>query len=798
MADAEQYLLSFDLSEITRNVDELRSSYDSLSQSLSSTITTADRQMSVLHERTDALANKLSTTLQSINSFANGVVGKVESISNSFNKLRSASSGIVKNIKKIESVDFSKVSESTKQGGAASRITAAVSGANLGSAGIGSSVEGQLKDVLEKVKNAQAMAQEAINKADEALGSAEAADEEAETRLGRIAEKIKDRLKAEGFGAKKALMGIASSAGLGNLVGMFSKGGLFSSLIGMIVGGVQFEQRLGAERGEMLNAAEAAGGITEAGVKKGVKWMAAFAEEAQKKMAIPRKEIQGIVSQVANLGIKIDDTLTKNGKNFYDVTNNALTSTLALDKFLNLSSGSTMKNATQMIENYGYSLDTAASKTIQVGLAAQQSGMNIQKFISSVHSGSAALVQYQIDAEDVSQVLRGIQEQYKKMGIDPAKAGAMAATVTSGLASGFANLPMWAEISLGERMFEEQGLKGLAARHKLQDIVIEGQPGDQQNLMLTMMSWAKDIVSNIGDEDQQRYALQAQLGFTPQQAKMILDSLPDIETMTKEGRIDPKKVEEFMNAFKTEGQQLTELQKVQYEIVKSMAKIGQGLLKIAGGILGTLIVGFKSIPATFQAYAMKLTDPEGSDKLFAAIDQSMSTQMGGIASGLDDILVGIEGLGDALKDGSLAVLKETADNLMLAVKADPGNVWKQLGESVEYLEKNQGFLWMAVRDIGESMARGATEMGKGLGVIDPETYKQLQKQLSAFREQTDEQFQAKNRKHSAKTDLPEKSESYKPSVSSGSAKGNKKYVKNPGTISSTDLKNAMAQIKEGA
>ena len=747
MADTEQYLLSFDLSEITRNIDELRSSYDSLSQSIGKTIQVADRQMSVLHERTDALANKLSTTLRSIDSFASGVVSKVENISASFasfTRLSRASSGIVRNIKKLEQVDFSKVSESAKSGStAAERIAAVAPGADLASAGVDSTKD-QLKDILKKVEAANTTANKALEKAEKIGG-------EVEEQSVSLAEKIKERLKAEGVGAKKSLLGIANSAGVGNLVGMLSKGGLFSSLIGMIVGGVQFEQRLGAERGEMLNAAEAAGGITEVGVKKGISWMAAFAEEAQKKMAIPRKEIQGIVSQVANLGIKIDDTLTKNGKNFYDVTNNALTSTLALDKFLNLASGSTMQNATQMVENYGYSLDTAAEKTVQVGLAAQQSGMNIQRFISSVHSGSAALVQYQIDAEDVSEVLRGIQEQYKQMGVDPAKAGAMAANVTTGLASGFANMPLWAEVSLGERVFSKQGAQGLKARHKMQDIFIEGKPEEQQNLMIEMLQWSRDIVSNVGDVDQQRYALQAQLGFTPQQAKMILEAIPKIEEIRRGGRVDPKEVHEFMNAFKTEGQQLTDLQKVQYELVKGMAKLGQGLLKIAGGILGTLIVGFKSIPDTFQAYGMMATDPEGSKALFSAIDAGYARQMGGIVKGVEDIKEGLGDMYEALKSGAAAVLGEIFENIKAAAKFDPGNIWKQLGESIEFLEENQGVLWMAVRDLGQSMGEGVVDLGKNIGLVNDKTYEALQKQFAAYRDETDAQFRNANAKGSSST-----------------------------------------------
>jgi len=113
-------------------------------------------------------------------------------------------------------------------------------------------------------------------------------------------------------------------------------------------------------------------------------------------------------------------------------------------------------------------------------------------------------------------------------------------------------------------------LRGLKARHKMQDIFIEGKPEEQQNLMIEMLQWSRDIVSNVGDVDQQRYALQAQLGFTPQQAKMILEAIPKIEEIRRGGRVDPKEVHEFMNAFKTEGQQLTDLQKVQYELVKGM------------------------------------------------------------------------------------------------------------------------------------------------------------------------------------------------------------------------------------
>ncbi len=666
MADVEQYMLTFDLSEITRNIAELQAAYDSMSASINKSSEEADKHLDNIQRKAASITTSLNASFQSLDAFSSGIISKLEKITSGFSELGKHSKAITKTIKKLENLDLTKAVSSSKGSTAADRIAAVAPGVDTTQLGAGGTAAGMAKAAKKSADDALKVAKEAVDEA-----------EKTEKKITTISDRMKNMLARESKGAKRAMLGIAGKAGLGGAMGMLKGGGLIGSLMGLMIMGVEQKQRLGAEAGEMKNAAEAAGGLFEEGTKKGIKWMADFGEEAQKKFAIPRKEIQAIVSQVANVGIKIDDTLTGNSKNYEKVTNNAITSTLALDKYLNLASGSTMQNSIKLVENYGYSLNEAADQVLQVGFSAQQSGMNMQKFIGTVHSGAAALVQYQIDAEDVSEVLQGIQKQYKDMGIDPTKAGTMAADVTSGVADKIMNLPLWAEIKLGERLFKKEGAMGIEARNKLKDIVIEGSPDKRANLMMEAMSFMRESVSGIQGENEQRLGLEKQFGLDPNQSKMVMSFMPKLAGMRAKGKIDPREVKEFMNAFKTEGQQLTELQKAQYDLVMGLSKIGEGLLEIVAGILGTLIVGFKSLPALFKA--LMTPDLAERDALYSAVSDAMEVQFKVVGSGVNRIKEGLS----QMKEGTLAGIQAMADNILLAVNSDPGGAFEGMIDKIK-------------------------------------------------------------------------------------------------------------------
>ena len=732
MADTEQYLLTFDLSEITRNISDLQSAYESMSTVISKSADDANKQLDNIQRKADNVSAKLTASFQALDTFSTGIIAKLDKISSGFDSINKNAKSITKNLKKLEGLDLSKAAKGKST--AAERIAAVAPGADLGAIGGG--------DAASAAKAAQKAANKASADAAKAVKDVEKASEEILT----IGERLKKTLIKEGTGAKKAMLGLADKAGLGGLTSVLKGGGLIGSLIGLMVMGTQTKQRIGAERGEMTNAAEAAGGIFEAGTKKGIKWMSDFAEVAQNKFAIPRKEIQAIVAQVSNLGIKIDEKLTGNSKNFKDVTNNSLTAALALDKYLNLASGSSMQNATQLVENYGLTLDKSVDQVLQVGFAAQKSGMNIQKFVGSVHAGAAALVQYQVDAKDVSEVLTAIQKQYKDMGVDPAKAGAMASDITTGLASTFMNMPIVFEIKFGEHLFAKEGKTGMAARNALKDMMINGSPDDKQNTMLEWMVWAKKEVGGVGDKEQQRYALMSQFGMDDNQARTILDFIPEYDG--DKIRVDPKKVEEFMKAFETEGETKTLLEKAQYDLVMGLSKVGEGLLKVVTGILGVLIVGFRSLPTLFRA--LTTVNPVERNALYEKVSAATKAQMNFIGEGLVDMEDGSKMALGAGLDAIYAIAK----NIKAAVEADVGGGWTKIGEKMEEMGQTmadilikQGGLQDAIVEFNQvlpNLVADGLEALFGKNAASDYIKNQSQKELATSNARRENEYEANN------------------------------------------------------
>jgi hypothetical protein len=96
-----------------------------------------------------------------------------------------------------------------------------------------------------------------------------------------------------------------------------------------------------------------------------------------------------------------------------------------------------------------------------------------------------------------------------------------------------------------------------------------------------------------------------------------------------------------------------------------MAKIGQGLLKMVSGLLGTIIVGFKSVGYFLKA----LTLPSDQrDKVFDEILAGIKVQTDTVVAGVEDIKVGGKGVFVDLKKAMETIFPNLDKALGLDVK----------------------------------------------------------------------------------------------------------------------------------
>lgn len=726
----DQYILSFDLGDITQNISELQATYSLLNEEIKRSSESSSDLIDRVGNKLDSISVKLNSSLQSMGVFYSNITAQFANMLSTFKDLDKYSDSIAKNLKEIGGVDISGFAAAQQE--TVEERLAAVSPGSAVSLSLGVS-----SDEEEGAKKALDIANKAVSAAKKAIEDAE----KAETFLEKSVAKVKGAAQREASGAIGAVGGMVRGAGAS--VGLQQMGGgplsVLSGLASLIFLGVQYDQRIGAERGEMVNAAEAAGGILETSVQKGISEMAKFAEHAQWQFGIARKEVQGIVNQLSNLGIQLDETITgiyESDTQFKDVTKNVITLSLAIDKNLNIAAGTSMQRAIQLMEDYGYSIDSAVDKVKNLSMAAKTSGMDIQRFINSVMESSATLVQYQIDAEDVEQVMSSIKSRYEEMGIDPRRAGAMAGQVTQGLAGSVMNLPEGVEMAVAKQLFPDIQ-DAVAARVKMKERFLNVKsPEDRHNFFIEYINALRDVIVRPGmDRDKAIVALEKITGNF-QQAQAIYDYGPSLASAKKGGRVAEGSLKELKKAFETEGQTLTDLYKTQKELVKHLAEMGAGALKLITGIHNVLVVGIKNIIAMIGS--LGITDPEKREQVMDEISAMSARQFDLMSEGA---LQMFEGGSKAFK--SLApMFDELSGKVREVYEYDPGGYLSTIFDEIGRLDNKIDVMLERGDAVIHRAEAAVWEILSDLPFVDPSTKQDYIQRAASLRTFADEEVAA--------------------------------------------------------
>lgn len=596
--ETNQYLLSFNLDEVVNQISVLQDSYVNLGSELGKFSTQSSEKIDALEQRLKRASASLDASLLKFEGFFQNFNKRIKDSETVMQSLSKSSKEFLTN---LNAIGASGATLDMKGGKAP---TSSQIASSLGS-----------PEKLDELKKAHVTAEATNQASKEAIGNAKKAEQEGKSAAKKIGEAIESEVKA----VKGRLGGIMSGFSGGALAG----GGLMA-LVGMMVLGFAEKQRKGAERGEMANAFEAMGENSTKAGKQAIGWFSRFQEYHQFRSGIGRQEIQGIVNQAAQAGLKLDEVMKgKLNKSINDVSANAVTATLALDKHLNKASGSSMKEATGLVEDYGYSIDKAAESYKLLAMEAQRSGANMDKFVTSVMAGSSSLKQYGVELGDVAETARILKKHYEGMGMNSQQAGAMAAQGVQDVTGFFSGMSKELQGLIAMDLYEKfEGNRAdyTTAIQWFKERQLNLLKGDDKTANANfLLEGISSLDKYIGESDRNKwlYKVRAQMpGGGPQAAENLWALNQSIkEKGSVKGLLesmDETQIKDLNNSFKTEGQKLTEAQKNQRDLIDGLAKIGEGLLTIASGILSILIIGIRSLPSLI-AGAVKAITSLGTD-----------------------------------------------------------------------------------------------------------------------------------------------------------------------------------------
>jgi hypothetical protein len=226
MAD-NQYILSFDFDTITRNIESLQRTYVAFSDEIKKSNEQTSPAFDELQTKLTSLTNTVNTSFQSISTYCTSISEHTAKMSGSLKNVHSYMKDIVKRFKELEKVNLSQLGITRQDFGISDKDKSVDIGINKDSI---LKLRAEIEEIREQIKSKDGVSTE---------------------------EDVKKKVSKTQVAIASALKRLLPTAAT-NVSSMISKGGIVGGLLGMIIEGIEFQQQKGAERGEMLNAVEAA------------------------------------------------------------------------------------------------------------------------------------------------------------------------------------------------------------------------------------------------------------------------------------------------------------------------------------------------------------------------------------------------------------------------------------------------------------------------------------------------------------------------------------------------------------
>ncbi len=644
MIDSSSYVLSFDFTDLITDISDVEKSYTSFGSTVKGIANATKEDVSDLKGQMEDLSLSLSHASEVLDAMYEVHHSHMKLSLSGLEEFMEKSKSISENINKIAGVDLT-----TLPSVRAEEIDTVRERREDVLPSSGSSMDaevggGAAKSALDAAEAALSKADSAVKAAKEALGTVE----ESENRLRKAVGGIVDTVRKDLQQGQQSMIQKMKGA-IPGVVG----GGILGSLFGLMILGIKEDVRKESEAGEMLNVFESVtGSVFEEGSQKAAKWFGDFQEKAQFFYGIGRKEVQRVVKQFVDAGYTSKQIMAEFNNDLGEVGTNVGTLALGLDKLWNVATGTSGQNINKFVAEYGDNLDEAADKYTRLTFAAQRSGMGVSRFIDSVMSGSQALTQYGIDVEDVAQIMGKLKQHYEDMGLGEQYAGTMATQGVAGITGGIAGMSGAFRAQIAQRVTPGKDI--YQTLQKFQEGFARIAEGEDENfLQKTVQALSDESQAMVGTDRAKRIFFLQQKGFKNEGAVAIVDAADKFEKGIKIADLNRKETSRLRKSFETEGKQLSELQKTQRELIKGLAKIGEGILKTLVGLLAAVASGFKG--AFDLVRAMAEPDPLKKAAMLSGITDRMEGQWDLLLDGFKDIEKGAE----YMKDHPLGRLLKT-------------------------------------------------------------------------------------------------------------------------------------------
>lgn len=611
MTDPREYLLKFDFTEFENEAGRISRAYTDFGSSVRAVVNSVSEDLSTLQREAGGVSSSLAALTPQIDRSFQTTKIQLGSTVRGMDDIARHGEKIANDMTRLSGMRLgSLVDEGAAPPGqskAAAEAEAAVATADVAKETAGAAEE-QSKAVKKRMKEA---------------------DEASKKQMDAIAAYIRAEVKS----ATSAIRGVLSHIP----GGVLTSGGILSGLIGAMILGYTETDRLRAEAGEVKNVFEATGESLFGGAaRKATRYFANFQEQAQWYYGIGRKETQSVLKSMVDAGYRSSEIMTTFNKDLGKVGQNVTIASIAVDKHFNQATGTSMKNIIQITTELGDSLDVGTEKYVRIAFAGQRSAMGIEKFTNAVLSGASAMQQYGVDVEDVAEVMSKIQRHYQDMGLSPQYAGDQAARVVSGLSRGLANLNPGMKAVLAQRMFPE--LSALDALQKWEDGFLRAGKGQDNDFMLRATTELQQWSTEGGRGRAEAIKVMEMQGLDNRTAATLHDLGGKLAEHNNLQALTKEEEKRLADAFKTEGQRVSSLEKTQKRLRQAIGEIGRGLLKILVGILGVLAVGIKNIPALVQAAIQK--DASKIATIISDVGARQSMLFQHMGSGASDVVKG--------------------------------------------------------------------------------------------------------------------------------------------------------------
>lgn len=400
-------------------------------------------------------------------------------------------------------------------------------------------------------------------------------------RMRARASEAQDLFLKAGKAGWQQIAGVGSGT-LGLLRGTPLAGGIW----GLMLFGYKEGDRLAAEAGEIANIASAAGESMSGPV---VGRMAAFQEKAQRYYGISRREIQSNLSTYVEAGIKFDDIFRAQAGQIGEVGSSAVHLGLALDRHFEMGAGTTARMAAKAVSNYGMDLGAALGTISKIAFAASKVGVGASAFVGWVFQATGQVRNMGISLEDAAAAAASLAASYREKGVNAGAAGSLAQQGMGEFYGGLSRQGTADQIHLAKSVGLGGGLEG---RQALKE-GIQGRPDMQAKLMGTLYNDAMKV--GQGNEGDARFYLE-QKGYGFEGARAVIELGPKFAKGVRLEEITEADRKLLTDAFKTESQKTSDLEKNKKLMLEGMAESGRAAIAILTNFAAISIVGMKAIP----------------------------------------------------------------------------------------------------------------------------------------------------------------------------------------------------------